>query len=80
MLEIIKINNLDDIIEIANKLLPYYKNSIEYFKKINEIKNKEELEYLEQKINTEYFLSKRDKEVLLESIQNPNFIINKKKA
>lgn len=75
MLEIINSRNLDEIVKIANKLLPYYKNSIEYFKKLNKIKNKKELEDLEKKINNESFLSKRDREILLEAIKNPNFII-----
>lgn len=75
MLEIINANNVDDIINIANKLLNYYKNSIKYFKEINNIKNKKELEHLEQNINNENFLSIRDKKVLLESIKNYNFII-----
>lgn len=76
LLGTIKANNTDDLLLIANKLLPYYKNSIAYFESLNNINNIKELEYLEHKINNEIFLSIRDKKILLGAIRNKNFIIN----
>ena len=69
MLEIINCNTSDEIKALVYKLLPYYKNSIRYFNELLELNNKSNIKEFETKIKQEKYLSKRDKEVLLDALK-----------
>jgi hypothetical protein len=56
MLELVNSENIEDLLNISKRLLPYYKNSISFFEKIEKIQNLEELEELHKKIKNEIFI------------------------
>ena len=70
MLEIINSNNIDDVVKIANQLVPYYKNSILFFDRINNIYILEDIIKFKKEVQNEKLLSLRDKAVLLNALNS----------
>lgn len=66
MLEILEVKNLEDMIKISNKLLPFFKNSLNFFEEKVLLETKEEKEKFYEKVKNEKFLWNRDKEILLQ--------------
>lgn len=77
MLKVLDSNTENEIIEIAKSLLPYYKNSDKYFWNIFNIKDEEDIITLKKQVLNEDIISKRDKQILLKSLENSNLIIEK---
>ena len=69
MLDIFDSNSTDEIIIIAKKLLPYYKNSSKYFLELLDINNIEYLQKLKTNVSNEKIISLRDKDIILKSIE-----------
>lgn len=70
MIDFLNSTNFEDIVDIAYKLLPYYKNSKIYFRELLNIKSIEQLSNFEVKILNEKYLSLRDKEILKTTIDD----------
>lgn len=76
MLKVLDSNTENEIIKIAKSLLPYYKNSDKYFWNIFNIKDRNDILTLKNEILNEDIISKRDKQILLESLEKDYIFIN----
>lgn len=69
MLDILNSETVEDIISIAKKLLPYYKNSSKYFLELLNVNNWVNLEKFKTNIFNEKTISLRDRDIILKSIK-----------
>jgi len=70
MLEIIHAKSEKDILDIAERLLPYYRNSREYFKSLVNIQNNKDIDSLSNSIFQNSCMPHRDRAILTDSIEN----------